>query len=81
MPSSDPINVDELLQPISEDNPVGSDIRENISHESAFYEIKDARNSARQVERNSSFVGADASSAHESWSKVMTLAPKILIND
>jgi len=68
-----------LLQPISEDNPVGNDIREDTSPSSAYYAIKDARKAARAAERSNMFDG-DNSEADLQWRKVAELAPDILKN-
>lgn len=74
------IDISSLLEPVSDDNPVGEDIRENSSPSSAYYTIKDARNSARAAERNSMFDGG-SSEADENWRKILELAPDILKND
>ncbi|MFK5914344.1 MAG: type VI secretion system protein TssA [Woeseiaceae bacterium] len=74
------IDINSLLVPISEDNPVGNDIREDASSTSAYYTIKDARNSARAAERNSMFDGV-STEADENWRKILELAPEILKND
>ncbi len=73
------INTEELLQPISEESPAGSDIRENSSAKSPYYAIKDARGSARAAERNNMFEGTN-SEADEHWRKILELAPDILKN-
>lgn len=80
MPSEAIIDISSLLEPVSEDNPVGSDIREDTSTSSAYYSIKDARNSARAAERNSMFDGG-SSEADENWRKILELAPDILKNN
>lgn len=80
MPSQAIIDINSLLEPVSEENPVGTDIRENASPSSAYYTIKDARNSARAAERNSMFDGG-SSEADENWRKILELAPGILKND
>ncbi|MBL1276978.1 MAG: type VI secretion system protein TssA [Ectothiorhodospiraceae bacterium] len=74
------IDINTLLEPISEDSPVGVDLRENPSASSLYAEIKDARNSARAAERNSMFDGG-SSEAQENWSKILTLAPTILASE
>lgn len=74
------IDINSLLEPVSEDNPVGTDIREDVSPSSAYYTIKDARNSARTAERNSVFDGR-STEADENWRKILELAPDILKND
>ena len=79
MASPDIVDIDSLLAPISEDNPAGTDIREDSSPSSPFYTIKDARNAARAAERNSMFDGG-SSEADENWRKIMELAPDILKN-
>lgn len=79
MASEEIIKLDDLLQPISEDNPVGDDIRDNSSPTSPYYSIKDARNAARAAERNNMFDG-DSSEADDQWRKILELAPDILQN-
>ena len=74
------IDVSSLLEPVTDDNPVGTDIREDSSPTSAYYTIKDARNSARAAERNSMFDGG-SSEADENWRKILDLAPEILKNN
>ena len=80
MPSEAIIDISSLLEPVSEDNPVGNDIREDSSPSSVYYTIKDARNSARAAERNSMFDGG-SSEADENWRKILELAPGILKNN
>jgi type VI secretion system protein ImpA len=71
------VDINGLLQPVSEDSPAGGDIRADASPTSPYYSIKDARNAARAAERNSMFDGV-STEATESWRKVMALAPDIL---
>ena len=80
MASPETVDVNSLLQPISDDSPVGNDIREDSSLTSSYYTIKDARNAARAAERNSMFDGG-SSEADENWRKIRELAPKILKNE
>ncbi len=80
MASESIIQLDDLLQPISDDNPVGDDIREDPSPTSPYYSIKDARNAARAAERNNMFDG-DSSEADDQWRKILDLAPDILKNN
>lgn len=80
MASEELLQLDSLLQPISEDNPVGEDIRENPSPTSPYYSIKDARNAARAAERNNMFDG-DSGEADDQWRKILQLAPDILQNN
>ncbi|HEY7774767.1 MAG TPA: type VI secretion system protein TssA [Marinagarivorans sp.] len=51
MPLDYIINLDQLLAPISDEQPHGTDIREDRSPTSSFYRIKDARNEGRSAER------------------------------
>lgn len=74
------IDLNSLLEPISEENPVGTDIREDPSPASPYYTIKDMRNSARADERKSMFDGG-SSEADEKWRKILDLAPEILKNN
>jgi type VI secretion system protein ImpA len=79
MASEQVIPLDELLDPISEDSPVGIDIREDISTGSSYNTIKDARSAARAAERNNMFDSSN-SEADEEWRKVIEQAPEILRN-
>lgn len=79
MPSPSIVDVNSLLEPISEDNLVGSDIREDSSPTSIYSTIKDARSAARAAERHSMFDGG-SSEADGSWRKILELAPEILKN-
>ncbi len=74
------IDVENLLQPISEEAPVGNDIRDDTSPTSIYYAIKDARKSARAAERSNLFDG-DSTEASAHWRKVAQLAPDILQNN
>jgi len=71
------IDISALLQPISEENMIGEDIRNDTSPTSLYAEIKDARNSARAAERNSVFDGG-STEAIDNWNKVAVIAPQIL---
>ena len=77
MATPDIVDINSLLQPVSESSPAGSDIREDASPTSAYYSIKDVRNAARAAERNSMFDGVSPE-ATENWRKVIALAPDIL---
>jgi len=72
------IDIDELLQPVSADKPQGEDIREDASASPLYYQIKDARNSARAAERASLFDPDQAANVLNSWRPILNLAPTIL---
>lgn len=73
------IELDGLLSPISEDNPVGDDIREDSSGTSPYNLIKDARGAARSAERKNMFEASN-SEADDKWREVLELATDILQN-
>ena len=73
------LHLEKLLQPISDEKPVGDDIREDSSPTSLYYSIKDARNSARAAERNNMF-DSNNTEADEQWRIILEIAPDILEN-
>jgi len=80
MASESTIDVEALIQPFSDDQPAGVDIREDYSPNSIYYQIKDARAAARTAERQN-IMSDDPEAIHQivpEWRKVMELAPKIL---
>ena len=77
MASAHVLQLDELLQPVSAENPSGNDLRGDASPTSPYFSIKDARNAARAAERKNLF-DSDNSEAHDLWRKVAELAPSIL---
>lgn len=79
--ATDPvIDIESLVAPISEEAPTGSDIREDSSPTSPYYQIKDARSAARAAERS-----ADADSEEggllPEWRTILDLAPQILTSN
>lgn len=79
MASEQIIQLEELLAPVSEENPAGIDLREDNSATSDYQTVKDARGSARAAERNSMF-DSDNSEADEQWRKIIDMAPGLLQN-
>lgn len=73
------LNIEELLAPVSEENAAGIDLRNDESPDSLYYTLKDARNSARAIERNS-FPGDDneENAEKEHWKVILSKAPKAL---
>ncbi len=78
MASEAVLDIDNLIAPITEEQPTGTDLREDGSANSIYYRIKDARNSARTCERKNMYE-ADSETT-EYWRTVMQLAPDILKN-
>jgi type VI secretion system protein ImpA len=74
------MDLDSLLQPISEDNPAGVDLRADVSPTSTYNVLKDARNSARAAERKNVFDSAD-NTALNHWKTVQEMAPSVSVNE
>lgn len=70
------ISIDKLLNPISEKNPTGTDLRNNTNADAIYYAIKDARHQARYAEKQE-----ETHKSLESWETVLMLAQKILTED
>lgn len=79
MATENRLNIEELLAPVSEQQPAGADLRNDESPDALYYTLKDARNSARAIERNS-FPGDEneehAEKAH--WKTILSKAPEAL---
>ncbi|MEW9617653.1 type VI secretion system protein TssA [Shinella sp. S4-D37] len=69
------IDIDALLQPISEEAPAGVDPRSDSSPTSLYYRTKDARNAARSAERATVEIGG---APPEEWDTVAETAADIL---
>jgi type VI secretion system protein ImpA len=78
MASSAILDLTELLQPISDDQPTGEDLRLDASPLSSYQTIKTARYAARDAEKNNLYNEGGGGEADEYWRKILTLAPKIL---
>ncbi len=84
------VDINSLLEPISAENAVGTDIRSDTSVKSLYTQIRDSRKSARAAERSALFEGSNPEEqeatkkaialADEHWRKVLDLAPNILKN-
>jgi len=77
MPSPQVIDVSSLLEPISADNAVGLDLRQDTTPRSIYSRIRDARKAARAAERSNLF-DDDSTEADEHWRQVYELAPQAL---
>ena len=80
MASAAILNIQQLLQPISDDQPTGQDLRLDASPLSSYQTVKTARYAARDAEKNNLYSESN-NEADEYWRKILTLAPKILIEE
>jgi len=71
------IDIKSLIAPFSSDNPVGQDIRSDSSPVSVYYKIKDARNTARDIERKNQMF-YETNEVSSSWQLVIDTAVEIL---
>lgn len=77
MPSPVAVDIDNLLEPVSPENPVGVDARLDHSPGSLYSRLRDARKAARAAERSSVFDGTSAE-ADEHWRTILEHAPEAL---
>ena len=75
------LNIDELLLPISEDAPVGRDLRQAELDHPLYYQIKNTRNTARSQERKRAENGEHNIINPGEWKTIIGVAKKILIED
>ena len=45
------LSIEQCLAPISDEHPVGHDLRNDQSMDALYYQMKDVRNAARDLER------------------------------
>ncbi|MCK4870432.1 MAG: type VI secretion system protein TssA [Gammaproteobacteria bacterium] len=76
---SDIINITELIKPIAGKKAVGEDLRDDVSASSIYYQVKDARNLARQIERKMQTGSLDDGDLPR-WDMVLNLCVDILTN-
>jgi type VI secretion system protein ImpA len=75
------IDIELLAQPIDGESPTGLDMHLSSSFDSEFQKIKDARNTARDVERAAISNGGDSEIRdYTHWKQVSSLSQTILIN-
>lgn len=72
------LETESLLRPIREGAPAGDNLRGDPSPTSIYYRIKDARNSARSVERAAQQSDDPQRAPAADWRPVLELAPKAL---
>ncbi len=71
------VDFESLCRPISDEQPVGDDLREDASPNSLYYSIKDARSQARAAERQQEM--GDDSNVPD-WNPILQLVPDALTN-
>lgn len=72
------MDIDSYTQPISEESPCGQDLREDTSVESIYYQLRDARNSARKAERLALADADDIAAIDENWYLLKELSLRAL---
>ncbi|GAA4359903.1 type VI secretion system protein TssA [Kangiella marina] len=70
--------VEELIQPISEEHPCGEDLRLDASVESIYYKLRDYRNSARKEERQALIDPDNFDDIADGWEQLAELATEAL---
>jgi type VI secretion system protein ImpA len=74
------IELDRLLAPIAEENAAGDDLRADTSPVSPYYQLKDARKSARARERNLGAEDGQLPDTRAEWRPVLEQATELLCN-
>jgi type VI secretion system protein ImpA len=74
MASPEVLDVASLLQPITGENPTGTDLRADASPSSIYYQLKDARNAARAAERRVPEPGKEKDTTPPDWRPVIRFA-------
>ncbi|HHY0534980.1 TPA: type VI secretion system protein TssA [Vibrio parahaemolyticus] len=69
---------EQVLAPISEDNPTGIDPREDVSPQSAYYRLKDQRMVARNAERNAIIEEESIHTHNNLWRVFVEEVPEVL---
>jgi len=72
------LNTESLLRPIREEAPTGENLRDDPSPTSLYYQIKDARNAARSMERAAQQAEDPTSAPTPDWQPVLELGPRLL---
>lgn len=75
------IEINDLIQPITDDAPTGSDPREDVTPNSNYYLLKEVRNTARAKERKALIDEDNAQAIPSDWRPILEQVPKILKND
>lgn len=78
MPSPRTLDLDALLAPISEDAPAGVDLRSDPQVSKRYYALKDARGSARSLERNNLAEEGESTDMSGEWAPVLDQACELI---
>jgi len=73
------VDLESIFQPIGDDAPSGTDVRDDPSPTSDYQTIKAARNAARALERQN-IDDSDSQEAMSHWRNILDLAPEVLKN-
>src|SRR4051794_37715800 len=76
MATPEVLELNSLLEPIPGDDPAGADLRADSSPTSLYYQIKDARSSARATERQAMLDGVESTTAD--WRPVVRSGQKAI---
>lgn len=76
-----PINIEELLTPITTEQPVGENLRLDESADALYYQLKDLRNQARYLEHKQMQEAEQQFINTSDWQKFAKLAVKVLQQD
>ncbi|MGA7800897.1 MAG: type VI secretion system protein TssA, partial [Gammaproteobacteria bacterium] len=78
MASPQVLDLDQLLEPISDDAPAGIDLRSDAKTSQLYYAVKDARSAARAKERNSLIDDGEERDLSGEWRPVFQQAQSLL---
>lgn len=73
----DDFDLEAVLAPVSEDAPAGTDLREDYSPASVYFQLRDARAEARDAERQAEAAEGDEATAPQ-WRSMQSLALRAL---
>lgn len=73
-------DITEMLLPVSTDQPVVGDLRDNIAVDSSYQVLRNARTAARNNERSARNDGENSPINHDDWQAILDLVPEILKN-
>ena len=78
MASPGVLDLEALLQPISEENPAGVDVRADAATSSAYYAIKDARSAIRAKERSLVADDGEVADFRSEWRPILEQSQTLL---